>query len=272
MSQKEAELMFEHLWRDFAAIAPQAAHIHALLKSKGEHFRNDHVAIRTFDAAKIALEVLAEPFLQWGYKPTGDYAFKEKKICARSYSHPSGELPRVFISELLLSQCSATLQKHVRGMLEQLEETLSGEALLRNQALWPRINYSVYRQMLEESEYAAWVMAFGIRTNHFTVNFNDLQAFTTLRELNDFLVSEGFELNSPNQPIQGSSESMLEQSSTRADHVMWRFSDGEERSIRSCYYEFCRRYPDPKTGTWYDGFITNSADKIFESTNVQSFT
>jgi len=36
--------------------------------------------------------------------------------------------------------------------------------------------------------------------------------------------------------------------------------------VPSCYYEFAKRYAD-KSGEIYQGFVTTSADKIFESTN-----
>lgn len=268
MSQQEAEALFAHLWKDFSRIAPQAARIHDLLESRGEQFRNDHVALRTFDAEAIRKEVLAAPFIRWGYQPTGDYVFSERKLRARSYSHPSKALPRVFISELVLSACSPSLQKHIQSLVGQLPQEPDADALLSDQSLWPTVQYSVYRELLEESEYAAWVAAFGIRANHFTINFNDLKTFSSLQGLNDFLVAQGFELNSSSAPIQGSPTVLLEQSSTRADHIAWPFADGKQHMIRSCYYEFCRRYPDPKSGEWYDGFITKSADKIFESTDV----
>jgi hypothetical protein len=43
------------------------------------------------------------------------------------------------------------------------------------------------------------------------------------------------------------------------------FSDGAQY-IPGCYYEFARRFPMPD-GRLFRGFVTGSADKIFESTN-----
>ena len=37
--------------------------------------------------------------------------------------------------------------------------------------------------------------------------------------------------------------------------------------IPSCYYEFARRYPLP-SGEVFQGFVPESADTIFESTDV----
>ncbi len=39
--------------------------------------------------------------------------------------------------------------------------------------------------------------------------------------------------------------------------------------IPSCYYEFALRHPDPATGRLFPGFVTPSADRIFESTDSQ---
>jgi len=39
-------------------------------------------------------------------------------------------------------------------------------------------------------------------------------------------------------------------------------------TIKSCYYEFARRYPDRK-GLLFQGFVSASVDKIFESTDSQ---
>ena len=58
---------------------------------------------------------------------------------------------------------------------------------------------------------------------------------------------------------------MLEQSSIMADKIKVRFGTIDE-IVPSCYYEFAKRYSD-STGQIYQGFVTTSADKIFESTN-----
>ncbi|MGZ3709783.1 MAG: 2-oxoadipate dioxygenase/decarboxylase family protein, partial [Bdellovibrionota bacterium] len=107
--------------------------------------------------------------------------------------------------------------------------------------------------------------AYGIQVNHFTVLFNSLKTFSTLAELNEFLRQNGFTLNAAGGEIKGTPKDGLEQSSTMARAVPWKFSGGEEHLIPGCYYEFARRYPTA-TGGLFQGFIPKSADKIFEST------
>jgi len=125
-----------------------------------------------------------------------------------------------------------------------------------------------YEQLLVESEYAAWVAAFGFRANHFTVNVNELTDFESLQQVNETLKQSGFRLNAVGGEIKGSADVFLEQSSTMADHMPVRFSD-MEKVIPSCFYEFAKRY-EIAPNQLYSGFVAASADKIFESTNVSS--
>ena len=95
-----------------------------------------------------------------------------------------------------------------------------------------------------------------------------LNTFDGLEDLNRFLESENFRLNDSGGKIKGSKKVFLEQSSTKASSKKIQFSDGEFE-IPSCYYEFAKRY-SMKDGQLYQGFVTTSADKIFESTNIKN--
>ena len=79
------------------------------------------------------------------------------------------------------------------------------------------------------------------------------------------LKMNGFTLNSAGGEVKGNQEELLEQSSIMADKMNVKFGANEE-TVPSCYYEFAKRYPD-SSGKTYQGFVTTSADKIFESTN-----
>ena len=74
--------------------------------------------------------------------------------------------------------------------------------------------------------------------------------------------------------IKGSPEVFLEQSATLAEDVVVCFQDGFQK-IPYAFVEFAYRYPlagKQKDGLWesyYQGFVTDNADKIFESTNTQ---
>lgn len=260
--------LISQLWDAYVAITPQAARIHDLLNARGERFRNDHIALRTYDVEPIGLDVLAEPFLALGWRAAGEYRFEEKRLSARGYVNTDAGLPRVFISELRTREFSPALQRRVAAIAARAERG-GGAALLARTPSWPAVSLDVYDELLRESEYAAWVAAFGIRANHFTVQVDDLTSFASLAELNRFLESSGFELNGSGDKIQGGPEVLLEQSSTLASRIPWRFAGGVTREIPSCYYEFAKRYADPATGELYQGFVAASADRIFESTNVR---
>ena len=260
--------LFDHFWRDYSGITPQAPRIHELLTARGETVANDHVAFRTYDLDPIDLESLAPIFVRLGYQPTGEYEFPEKKLRARSFAHTEG-WPHVFISELLTRQCSTGLQQIVHGLVEQVpRERRASVDLLTLAPSWRPVPYSDYATLLGESEYAGWLAAYGLRVNHFTVLVNALRTFGSIQELNAFLQQQGFPLNESGGVVKGTPEQLLEQSSTLASRIEWEFAGGERRVVPGCYYEFARRYDDPATGKLYGGFMAKSADRIFESTDT----
>ena len=265
----KADTIFERLWEAYTADNPGAGQIFRLFEGQGERVVNDHVAFRTFNDPRVNIDVIAKPFIAVGYRPAGEYHFEQKKLRARHYELPgSPESPRVFISELLLEEFSEELQAAIRDQLDAVPaEVLASTDLILKGTIFKSISYAVYNRLREESEYAAWMYAFGYRANHFTVSINHLKHFKGIEEVNSFLKENGFKLNASGGEIKGSSGQMLEQSSTLADQVEVRFSDGIH-VIPGCYYEFARRYRDA-AGNLFSGFIAGSADKIFESTDYR---
>lgn len=263
MSQKVNEF-FDCLWKHYIEITPSASKIHQVL-GRGSDIINDHVAFRTFNLPGINLEVLAAFFREMGYQEKGQYVFKSKKLNAKHFEHTDKRLPKVFISELRLELCSDKLNKIVNKLVSPLESNcLKDNSFLYSGVHW-QVSYQDYLALLEESEYAAWMAAFGFRANHFTVSVNDLEQYKTLQDVNQVLKDNHFSLNLSGGEIKGSAKVMLEQSSTLADKHLVEFSDGE-KEIPGCFYEFAYRYPQAD-GSLYQGFVEASADKIFESTH-----
>jgi hypothetical protein len=260
--------LLDFFWKEYSAITPAAAEIHALLTERGESYVNDHVAFRTFDLDPIGVESLAATFLRLGYTESGEYRFEQKKLRARSYAPPAEGLPHVFISELLTGEFSPELQAIVGELVAQVPaDWKDSSRLLTEMPSWKPVSHADYLSLLAESEYAAWLAAFGIRVNHFTVLINALHTFGSIEEFNAWLVAMGYTLNTSGGAIKGSPSELLEQSSIMANRVDWAFAGDDHHVIPTCYHEFARRYPDPDTGKLYAGFIAKSADKIFESTN-----
>ncbi|MEN2489635.1 DUF1338 domain-containing protein [Flavobacterium sp. B11] len=257
------------LWEQYVEITPSALKIHELLEDKGEEIKNDHIAIRTFNDKRVNIEVLEKPFLNVGYEAKGEYYFDTKKLFAKHYEHATDkDAPRIFISELELEKCSADLQTTVENLLNNCDQNVfNNPELVLSGSVWNGNSQAVYKSLLEESEYAAWMYVYGFRANHFTINTNALKGFKTLEELNNFLESSGWELNASGGKIKGTPEQLLEQSSTLADLYNVDFEEGTLK-VPSCYYEFALRYP-MSNGELYQGFVASSADKIFESTDVK---
>jgi hypothetical protein len=260
------ERLLAALWDDYVAMTPQAQRVHALLAARGDDIINDHIALRTFALDPVRLDVLARPFVACGYVGEDRYVFPEKKLVARHFRHPDSRLPKVFISELDVGAFSPALGATVRGLLAALPAGFTARPDFVCAGRPWQVDLATYRALLAESEYAAWVSAFGFRANHFTVDVGSLRSFAGLAELDQFLLDNGFALNDSGGLIKGTPAERLEQSSTRADEVEVSFRDGVHR-VPSCYYEFARRYRLPN-GELFHGFIAASADKLFESTDV----
>ena len=156
----------------------------------------------------------------------------------------------------------------MNGIVEKMPEKWYGHKdLIFQGRLWDTPSYEIYEQLRAESEYAAWFYVYGFCANHFTVYVNYLETFKGLADLNDFLISKGFSMNSSGGIIKGSPSVFLEQSSILADSLKVSFKE-EVYEIPGCYYEFAYRY---KQGDRiFNGFVTQSADKIFESTDKKN--
>ncbi len=261
------EPLLSVLWERYTRMTPQAAKVHALLAGRGETVVNDHIALRTFGVPELDIEAIDRAFVAAGYEPAESYVFEDKKLVATHYEHPRPGLPKVFISALEVDRVSERTRTIIAELVGQLPAGATAHPLFVASGRPWQLSYSIYRELLEESEYAAWVAAFGFCANHFTVDAGQLRTFAGLGELNAFLVENGFSLNRAGGEIKGTPADYLEQSSTLADETDIEFSDGTFR-IPSCYYEFARRYPLPD-GTLFQGFVPRSADRIFESTNVR---
>jgi hypothetical protein len=257
--------LFDNIWQQYIEVTPSAKSIHQLL-GHGHDIINDHVAYRTFDLAKLNLAKLAEHFLSLGYTECGQYDFSAKKLTAKHFEHPDSTMPKVFISELRVEEFSSQAQAIINNLVAQLPDNVSERSdFLYSGQLWD-ISSSDYQTLLNESEYAAWLSAWGYRANHFTVSINHLEDYNDILVVNDTLKSAGYNLNTNGGEVKGDSEVKLEQSSTLADKAKVTFTD-KAMEIPSCFYEFAKRYP-LANGELYTGFVAASADKIFDSTNA----
>ncbi len=259
-------VLLDDLFVEWLDIAPQAKPFLMALEAREQRRLSgalmDHLALRTFARPGVDRHVLAAPFLAAGWTSSGTYRFRNKKLRAESFSPPDPALPRVFISELLVDLLPAEL-----GAL--IDDLLAGGLpadLLRTRPSWAPVAFDTYAQLAAHSPYAAWVVAFGIRANHFTLDVAQLSTFDGVHPLVAWMQGEGLPMNQGGA-VQGSRELMLEQASTHATDVEVTFAGGDVHAIPGCYIEVAQRHPDPSTGAPFDGFLQHSADRIFESTD-----
>lgn len=264
------DTLFARLWQQYYQTNPGVKKVYDLFQEREAHVVNDHIALRTFDLPNVSLDTLAKPFLERGYREANHYDFPVKKLFAKHYEHPDSTQPKIFISQLLTKEFSPFLQKTVSTLVSSIPDFLLNDIdkLLTSGVSWEPIHYQVYQTLLAESEYAAWLYAFGFRANHFTVSVNHLKTFPSLIEVNEFLKQAGFRLNDAGGEIKGTPQELLEQSSIMALPVPVQFAEGVH-NIPCSYYEFALRYP-MEDGKLYSGFVAASADKLFQSTDVKS--
>lgn len=264
----ELNQLFNKLWNQYIVESPLSLTIHNLFIERGENVINDHVAFRTFDDPRVNIEVLAKFFKNLGYEEKGEYHFPVKKLYAKHYEHKTDpKQPKIFISELKAHEFSPFVQETIKQCMDKIpEHKLNTIDLLFSGTLWGELDYDVYQKLLSESEYAAWMYVFGFRANHFTVLVNELNTLTSIEAVNVFLKEKNIALNTSGGEIKGNRTECLEQSSTMANKVKIKFKQGEFAVLNS-YYEFAKRYP-MDNGNLYQGFVAASADKIFESTDV----
>ncbi len=242
--------------------------IYDLFGARGERVVHDHIALRTFDDPRINIGVISRIFLESGYEVRGNYEFKAKKLRGIHLEHKADPLaPKVFMSELLTGQFSDYLQTTVRECLNRPPAAIySDPELVFSGSIWGKISYETYNRLRQESEYAAWLLVYGYRANHFAVKVNELKGFSSLQEVNTFIRENGYRMTTVGgEIIYGTPEELLEQSATMAEIQAIEFTDGVY-GIPSCFYEFTLRYNRPD-GTEYPGFIAANADKIFQSTD-----
>lgn len=266
-TNKSLPVLLDKMWKDYVGINPLAQKIYDLLISEGEVVENDHIALRTFNHPRVNLDVMAKPFLDCGYVFSGEYQFPEKKLYAKHFQHPDPKMPKIFISELKLEEFSTELRRLVQELINQIPAGAEHAFEFVSMGRPWKVSTETYNALLKESDYAAWVSAFGYRPNHFTVFINHLKKFSDIYVLNDFLKANGFKLNGSGGEVKGTKEVYLEQSSTLANNIEVEFTD-KKMVVPACYYEFAKRYPLGKNGPLYQGFVAASADKIFESTKT----
>jgi hypothetical protein len=260
-----------------------------MIASESE-IENDHIAFRTMGVPLLGIQSLEKIFRHCGYEKREAYHFANKKLDAFWYSPPQPVYPRIFISELRVHDLSDEAQRIIHSYTAEVTRDPVTELDLDDgpqfdqflhRPLWRTPTWQDYERLLDESEYAAWVIYNRYYLNHFTISVHNLPApWNSIERFNEFVESIGVQLNNAGGKIKTSPDGMLIQSSSVAQMVEAEFAraDGstESHSIAGSYVEFAERRVLPEYRHLptdqlqrkhrRDGFEAGNADKIFEST------
>jgi hypothetical protein len=247
---------------------------------------NDHIAFRTMGVPHLGIASLEKIFLHFGYTKRDHYVFESKKLDAYWYAPPDEKFPRIFISELRVGDLSENARKIIHSYTNEVKSDPVDQLNLKDpvsvgnflhEPLWRIPTKADYLALLEESEYAAWVIYNRYYLNHYTISVHYLkEGYNQLTQFNDFLERNGIKLNDAGGKIKTSPDGLLLQSSTIAQVLEAGFAGDEKHMIAGSYVEFAERRvlpqfahlqkQDLKREHRREGFEANNADKIFEST------
>lgn len=279
------------LMRRYSERVPDVDRVLSAMEQRGivhsrDEIENDHIAFRTMGVPQLGIQSFEKIFLLYGYQKREPYHFTAKKLDAFWYSPPTPKQPRIFVSELRVGDLSPEAQRIIRSYTDEVTadpvdslDLNDGAAVdhFLHSGLWRLPTWQDYSRLLEESEYAAWVIYNRYYLNHFTISVHNLPApYDTVAGFNVFLEEIGIKLNNSGGKIKESPDGLLLQSSTVAETVQATFAEGETHPIAGSYVEFAERRPLPEFAHLpphelrrehrRDGFEAGNADKIFEST------
>ncbi|MFN8938475.1 MAG: DUF1338 domain-containing protein [Acidobacteriota bacterium] len=283
------DVVLNGLMRRYSERVPDVGRILGAMEAEGlvgsrADIENDHIAFRTMGVPQLGLRSFEKIFLHYGYQKRDPYFFASKKLDAFWYAPPGPQYPRIFVSELRVGDLSEQAQRIIHSYTDEVQhdpvddlDLDDGEAVDRflHSGFWRLPSWEHYSRLLEESEYAAWVIYNRYYLNHFTISVHNLPApHHTVEGFNVFLERLGVNLNDSGGKIKVSPDGLLLQSSTVAETVDAEFSGGDRHRIAGSYVEFAERRVLPEfvglerieRRHRRDGFEAGNADKIFEST------
>ncbi|UEG55283.1 DUF1338 domain-containing protein [Mucilaginibacter daejeonensis] len=250
---------------------------------------NDHIAFRALGVPNLGIASFEKIFLHHGYTKRDHYYFEAKKLNAYWYAPPAERYPRIFMSELMVDELSPEVQSIIHRYTDHITtdpvdqlDLNDGEAIgeFFHRSLWQLPTRSDYLTLLNESEYAAWVIYNRYYLNHYTISVHALKdGYDTIQRFDDFVEGLGIKLNDAGGKIKVSADGLLKQSSTVAEMQEATFAEGDTMSIAGSYVEFAERLSLPQfsdvpaealtAAQRREGFETTNADKIFESTYTE---
>ena len=180
--------VLESLFKTYSERVPDVKKItNGLIKykviEKQEDIINDHIAFRTLGVKHLGIQSLEKIFIHHGYEKRDYYNFDKKKLNAYWYSHPEKNMPRIFISELRVNDLSTSTRNIIYKYTSQVKSDPVKKLNLNSHheiieflssPLWELPSITDYDTLLDESEYASWVIYNRYYLNHYTISVHDL--------------------------------------------------------------------------------------------------
>ncbi|HRX86303.1 MAG TPA: DUF1338 family protein [Phycisphaerae bacterium] len=301
VARRVLDLLFDRLWQNYRRRVPYAERYVQLVTERGGRVVNDHIAFRTLNVdlpmQPAGLEALRRIFTTLGYHEATQYDFPETHLTAVHLLHDDPWMPKLFISQLEVSQ----LPEDIAGLITRAAaveeptfdypyETLSAlaeerldtrhvtEAVDRLVAVfqrpWAPPPRSTVLAANAASQYAAWTLLHGSAVNHFTawINEHAVDAWPDIEATVEGLRAAGVPMKAA---IEGAPGSKLRQSATAAADGDFPVTedDGSVGALHwtYAYYELAERgQVQDESGAWipFTGFLGAQTPGLFEMTRL----
>ncbi len=295
-------LLVERLWEQYIDRVPYAKKYADLVNEKGGKTVIDHIAFRTFNAhcgeQPEGIRAIRHILNFLDYKPVTKYNFPKKKLKAVHFEHPDEKLPKIFVSQLEVSELPGWAQQMINETIHNTTYLLTDKSIellrilgdsgnLPLEAAGYLVNDLVnyfrrpWNIPLKEnvlkindiSQYGAWVLIHGNSVNHFAVLVNDqnVKEWPDLEVTCKALAEAGIPMK---DFIEGEPGSKLRQSATLAvkEEVNVKGESVFEKIIWTyAYFELAERnYYIEENGSpkLFSGFIGEQARHLFDLTET----
>lgn len=294
--------LLDRLWTEYISRVSYAKEYVRLVTEKGGTVVNDHIAFRTFNThtgeQPEGIRAIKHILNFLNYRPVGTYEFKKKKLTAVHFEHPEETFPKIFVSQLEVSQLPEWAQKMINSSLTDTPYLLSDRSLellslLKKEGQIPKLAADglvsdlaqYFRRPWEPpqkedvlklndvSQYAAWTLLHGNSVNHFTafINYQNVKEWPDLESTCKALEQAGVPMKDSIEGIKGSK---LQQSATQAvkEEVEVIGDDGLEKILWTyAYYELAERNYIEENGRkkLFSGFLGEQAAHLFDMTQTR---
>ena len=232
--------------KKYIDLTPSFQKIFKLFSQNNQSPILDHYAIRSFNLSNSLKPLLKAKYIQ----QKNTFSFPNHHATATWFYHSQFQIPRVFTSQYNSIYTDPNL---INSNLDLNEIN----HYIQNPNMKP--SFYLYQTIQDKNQYLAWTLLHRNLINHIAFETPNIHLITNQ------IKNNGFKINNETNPIQVSEDGLLLQSSIQADKVKYPFCDKEEW-VPGGFVEFIERRYNPETGEKREGFETQNANVIFNST------